>query len=166
MVKKYILLLLGIFCFSILTGCGESEELGSFQESINNFYTEVTDIEQSINNIDVNEEDAVTSTLIYMEQMMVQFEMLAELEVPVEFANVEELADDAADYMSEAVKLYTEAYEAESVNDSYIRAAMENYDSAIKRINYIADLLQGKIPEGAVVIEGDGNEIEPYTEGE
>jgi len=166
MLKKYILLL-SLVGISMLTGCGGRKELAVFQESIQNFYTEVSDIEAVMYEIDNNEEDAVTTMLICMEQMSSQFDLLAEMEVPMEFASVEGLADDAAEYMSDAVKLYTQAYEEEGkVNDSYIQAAVENYESAMKRINYIATLLQGEIPEGVTVIEGDGNEFEPYTEEE
>ena len=96
--------------------------------------------------------------------MSVQFEKLAELEVPEEFISIEELADDASDYMNEAVRLYSEAYEEDYVSDSLIQAAIENYDSAMKRINYIAILLQGEIPEGATIVEGEGNEFVPYSE--
>lgn len=150
-------------CF-MLTGCGESDKLGAFQDNINSFYTEVTNIENTMDDIDSNEEDAVTTLLICMEQMKSQFQTLSEIEVPVEFASVEELADDAYFYMSEAVRLYTEAYEGEMVNDSYVQAAVENYESAMKRVNYIAVLLQGEIPQGATIVEGDGNEFELYEE--
>ena len=109
---------------------------------------------------------AVTTLLIYMEQMAVQFQQLAQLEVPAEFISVEDLADDAYEYMAEAVRLYEEAYEEDYVSDSLIQAAADNYESAMKRVKYIAILLQGEIPEGATVIEGDGTEFEPYSEDE
>ena len=163
--KKYILLI-SLFVFTVVTGCGGSEGLASFQESINSFYTEVSEIEKSMEQIDEQDENAVTTLLICLEQMKAQFEILAQMEVPAEFSNVEELAKDAAEYMSEATRLYTEAYEEDLVNNDYVQAAVDNYESAMKRIDYIATLLQGEIPEGAVVIEGEGNEFEPYTEEE
>lgn len=164
MLKKYILLL-SLTGIALLAGCGDNTELAVFQESVQSFYTEVSDIEDAMNNINNEEEDAVTTMLICMEQMSSQFEVLADLKVPLEFSSVEKLADDASEYMTEAVKLYTRAYEeAGKVNEPYIQAAIENYDSAMKRIGYIAALLQGEIPEGAVVVEGDGNEFEPYSE--
>ena len=84
----------------------------------------------------------------------------------MEFISIEELADDASAYMDQAVRLYSEAYEEDYVSDALIQAATENYESAMKRINYIAVLLQGEIPEGATVVEGDGTEFEPYSEEE
>ena len=166
MLKKYTLILALFLCMSMIAGCGEKEELTTFKEEMKDFYAEVSVIESSINAIDEQAEDAVSALLIQLEQMSTQFQQLAELEVPEEFISVEDLADDAADYMYEAVRLYGEAYEEDYVSDSLIQAAAENYDSAMKRINYIAVLLQGKIPEGAMIIEGEGNEFEPYTEEE
>lgn len=154
-------LLLSIFVF---TGCGEKEELTVFEESMKNFYTEVSELENSINQIDTSSENAVETLIINMEEMALCFQTLAEMEVPMEFVSIEELADDASAYMDEAVRLYSEAYEEDYVSDALIQAAVENYESAMKRVNYIAILLQGEIPEGATVVEGDGTEFEPYSE--
>lgn len=165
MFKRYTLLIT-LICMTVLAGCGEKEELTVFKENMNDFYTEVSAIETAISSIDEQSEDAVATLLINLEQMSSQFQQLADMEVPEEFISVEDLADDAASYMHEAVRLYGEAYEEDYVSDSLIQAATENYESAMKRINYIAVLLQGEIPEGATVIEGDGNEFEPYTEEE
>ena len=110
--------------------------------------------------------NAVNTLLINMEEMAACFQTLANMEVPMEFISIEELADDASAYMDEAVRLYSEAYEEDYVSDALVQAATENYESAMKRINYIAVLLQGEIPEGATVVEGDGTEFEPYSEEE
>ena len=166
MLKKYTLILSLLLCMSVSVGCGEKEELTTFKAEMDDFYTEVSAIENAMNEIDEQSENAVSTLLITMEQMSEQFQKLAELEVPEEFISVEDLADDAADYMYEAVRLYGEAYEEDYVSDAMIQAAAENYESAMKRINYIAVLLQGEIPEGATVVEGEGTEFAPYTEEE
>lgn len=166
MLKRYTLIVSLLLCMTFINGCGEKEELTTFKENMNTFYTEVSSIENAIASIDESSEEAVTTLLIHLEQMSSQFQQLADMEVPEEFISVEDLADDAASYMNEAVRLYGEAYEEDYVSDSLIQAATENYESAMKRINYIAVLLQGEIPEGAIVIEGEGNEFEPYTEEE
>ena len=164
MLKKQALLISIITCMLIFTGCGEKEELTVFKEQISDFYTEVSALEAEIASIDEESENAVSTLLINLEQMNEQFQQLAELAVPAEFISVEDLAEDAASYMHEAVRLYGEAYEEDYVSDALIKAAAENFESAMKRINYIAVLLQGEIPEGATVIEGDGTEFEPYVE--
>lgn len=160
-----IFIVLGL-CMAFLAGCGEKKELTVFKEKIDNFYTEVAMIESNMEAIDESSEDAVIKLLLQLEQMSQQFQYLAQLEVPEEFISVEAIADDAADYMTEAVRLYEEAYEEDYVSDPLIQAASENYASAMKRINYIAVILQGQIPEGATVVEGEGNEFEPYSEEE
>ena len=164
MFKRYILLYCLFLCMILFTGCGEKEELTVFKENISSFYEEVSMIESNIASVDESSEDAVATLLIYLEQMSLQFQQLAEMEVPQEFISVEALADDAFDYMKEAVRLYEEAYEEDYISDPLIQAATENYTSAMKRIYYIAVLLQGEIPEGATIVEGDGAEFEPYTE--
>lgn len=150
----------------LFTGCGEKEELTVYEENMKNFYAEISEIENAIAEIDESSENAVNTLLINMEEMAACFQTLANMEVPEEFISIEELADDASAYMDEAVRLYSEAYEEDYVSDALVQAATENYESAMKRINYIAVLLQGEIPEGATVVEGDGTEFEPYSEEE
>lgn len=164
MFKRYTLIVSLLLCMVFLAGCGEKEELTIFKEEMNQFYEEVSSIESNIASIDESSEDAVEILLGYLEQMSVQFQQLAEMDVPPEFISIEDLADDAYDYMKEAVRLYEEAYEEDYISDPLIQAASENYASAMRRINYIALLLQGEIPEGATVVEGDGAEFDPYVE--
>lgn len=164
MLKRYRAILGVVLGMVLLTGCGEKEELTKFQEEMNQFYTEVAAIESEISTIDEGSEDAVYSLINSMEQMASQFQNLAGMEVPEEFISIEDLADDASFYMDEAVRLYSEAYEEDYVSDSLIQAATENYESAMKRVNYIAVLLQGEIPEGATVVESDEAEFDPYME--
>lgn len=164
MFKKYSLLLISLLSFALLTGCGEKEELTTFKENMNTFYTEISAIGSSIDAIDPEAENAVSDLMDNLNEMSAQFLVLADMEVPEEFSSIENLADDAYEYMAEAVSLYSQAYSEDSVNTSYVEAASANYENAIKRVNYIASLLQGEIPEGATVITGEGNEFEPYTE--
>ena len=166
MLRRYTLFIVLLVSMFVFTGCGEKEELTVFENDMNNFYDEVSAIESAISQIDASSETAVDNLLVNMEEMAICFQTLANIEVPMEFISIEELADDASAYMDEAVRLYSEAYEEDYVSDALVQAATENYESAMKRINYIAVLLQGEIPEGATVVEGDGNEFEPYSEEE
>lgn len=166
MLKRFTLLIALMMSMLVFTGCGEKEELTVYEENMKNFYAEISKIENAIAEIDESSENAVNTLLVNMEEMAACFQTLANMEVPMEFISIEELADDASAYMDEAVRLYSEAYEEDYVSDALIQAATENYESAMKRINYIAVLLQGEIPEGATVVEGDGTEFEPYSEEE
>ena len=164
MLKKQVLFIFIITCMLAFTGCGEKEELTEFKNHMSDFYTEVSALEAEIASIDEESETAVSTLLIQLEEMDTKFQQLAQVKVPVEFISVDDLAEDAASYMHEALRLYEEAYEEDYVSDALIQAAAENYECAMKRINYIAIILQGEIPEGATVIEGDGAEFEPYVE--
>ena len=166
MLKRFTLLIALMMSMLVFTGCGEKEELTVYEENMKNFYAEISEIENAIAEIDESSENAVNTLLVNMEEMAACFQTLANMEVPMEFISIEELADDASAYMDQAVRLYSEAYEEDYVSDALIQAATENYESAMKRINYIAVLLQGEIPEGATVVEGDGTEFEPYSEEE
>lgn len=166
MLKRFTFLIALMMSMLVFTGCGEKEELTVYEENMKNFYAEISEIENAIAEIDESSENAVNTLLVNMEEMAACFKTLANMEVPMEFISIEELADDASAYMDEAVRLYSEAYEEDYVSDALIQAATENYESAMKRINYIAVLLQGEIPEGANVVEGDGTEFEPYSEEE
>ena len=166
MLRKYTLFIVLLISMFVFTGCGENEELTAFENDMKNFYDEVSAIESAISQIDASSETAVDNLLVNMEEMAACFQTLANIEVPMEFISIEELADDASAYMDEAVRLYSEAYEEDYISDALVQAATENYESAMKRINYIAILLQGEIPEDAIVVEGDGNEFEPYSEEE
>lgn len=71
---------------------------------------------------------------------------------------MEQLADEASEYMSTAVSSYHEAYANHSFNEYTAEYAKENYDRACKRVTVILELLQGKeITDSDVIIE-TGNE--------
>ncbi len=166
MVKHTRLFMICLLTSLLLTGCGEKKELTEFKENMALFHTEITAIGESINGISVESEDAVASLLESLDAMEVQFDFLAEMEVPAEFSNIEALADDASMHMTEAVSYYRQAYADGSFDENLAAAAAQHYASAMKRVNYIATLLQGEIPEGSdvIVTSGDDNEFTPYTE--
>ena len=148
----------------LLSGCGKDEKLTAFEENMTAFYKNIRTIGNEMEALNPYDEDAATQMNSKLEDMKQQFEILAALEIPSQFPSIDGLADDALEYMNEAVHLHSLAYEEAEVIDSYIQASTENYESAMKRIEYIATLLQGEIPEGAEITEGDGTEFEPYTE--
>ena len=153
-----------LFISLFFCGCSKNEELISFEENMTLFHQNIYEIGSSIETIDPNSPDAVSIMNNSLENMLQQFQFLASIDIPSQFASIETLADDAFAYMQEAVRLYSEAYEDDYVSDSFIQAASENYESAMKRVSYIATILQGEIPEGARIIESNDNEFEPYSE--
>ncbi len=149
-----------------LTGCGEKPELTEYKENMSLFYNDLTAAGEVINGIHPDSPDAVFLLLDAMDAMDQNFQYLASIEVPEEFSNIEVIADEAAAYMSQAAGLYHTAYESPEYDENAGAAAVLNYQAAMKRVGYIATLLQGEIPQGDDVIMTEGNdmEFEPYSE--
>ena len=156
---QYVSLL--VFLVVSLSGCGKNAALTTFYNDMNGFYESLYAASNTMNAIDPASETAHNELLGQLDQIDGLFQQLASIEVPDDyedqFGNIEELADEAAEYMTEADSLYHEAYAEERLDESLLMAADENYSRAMKRVNYIAHLLQGKIPEGdnITVIEAD-----------
>lgn len=139
------LLLLFLIMFT-LTGCGKNAELENYKANMNQFFENIRIIDSSINSIDPNSETAVTDLLALLDTMNTSFEQMASLEVPDGFPGVEELADEASQYMSEAVSYYHQAYDGE-YDATMEDVAHQNYERANVRFQYIVSILHGNIPE-------------------
>ena len=85
--------------------------------------------------------------LAYLDELDSVTTQMAELEVPTQFASVENLADEASENMTEAVQLYHQLYASEEYNEDLASGAYEYYERANMRIRYITDILHGDIPE-------------------
>lgn len=164
-IKKYtiwaiFLMLLG------LCGCKQDAELAEYEENVTAFIDEVSNIKLRMEEIDINSDSAIADTLICLDEMQEQFYFLAEMDVPTEFASIESLADEASEYMTEAVSIYHEVFEAEEYDSATADVAGENYDRAMKRLSYISTLLQGELPddENLIITEEEVLDFEPVTE--
>lgn len=172
MKKKWFIFFLLMLTIFLLPGCGKKDEaLDTYKANMDAFYEILVQRSDNINNIDTTESDkAIEELLENLDALETLFDSLAELEVPSHFGSAEELADDAADYMKEAVALYHKAYEGdeEGIDQDAMDAAYENYTRAMKRIEYIADILKGEIPEGddiiVTTVDEDGDTAEEETE--
>lgn len=137
-------------CFLVallLCGCGKNESLEKYYDEMNSFTEDIQKSFNVLNSIDPSSENAVEEMLSVMNSLSDSFQILAEIDVPDEFLANESLADEAASYMKEAAVLYAETYSGDSYNESIAEAAQENYNRAVKRLNYISQILQGEMPE-------------------
>lgn len=145
--KKINLLMLAI-CLLFLAGCGKSnEQLDTFHDDMDSFYNSLSTTVNALESIDPQSETAVDDMLSQLDSMTVLFESLASMEYPEPFESIQETAISASEYMNTAAELYHEAYADGAYDDSLAEAAAENYSRAMKRINYVAILLQGRYPE-------------------
>ena len=146
-IRKSLLAAIMLSTLFFTTGCGEDPELTKFRNSFEEFCTDVAEIDSSINNIDANAETAPTELLALLDQLEVEFQELAALDVPEEFEYLTDLADEASENMSLAVENYHTAFESE-IHDTYAAdIASQYYERAYKRIQYMITFLHGEIPE-------------------
>ena len=141
-------ILLAAVCLLLLSGCGENPVNAKFDGEINAFCENVSAIGARIDAIQVDAEEssiryATSDLLSYLDELEVEFMKFSNIDFPEEFDYLEELAQEAGQYMTEAAASYHKAYE-----DGYHREmeeyARENYSRARKRIQVILALLRGE----------------------
>ena len=142
---KFLIVL--IVLLTAETGCGDNAEIENYKANMNQFFENVRIFDSSINAIDPSDENAPAALLSLLDSMNTSFEQMAALEVPGGFPGVDELADEASRYMSEAVSCYHQAYEGESFDATAAEMAYYNYECANVRLQYIISILHGNIPE-------------------
>lgn len=143
--------LAGCLSLLLLTGCGKDQELEQFYSEMESFTERAAQDFQTLSGIDPSSETAVDELLSAMDSLAETFSLLAEISVPEEFASIEEIADEASSYMTEAAALYREAYADGGYSENTAATAQENYDRAVMRMNIISEVLQGETPTDASV---------------
>lgn len=139
--------ILGIFLF-LFCGCGKNEQLEDYKTQMSAFFDRIGELDSGMNAIDAYAEDASSQLLSFLDAIEVEFERLADLEVPKEFGSVESLADEAAENMTQAVSYYHMLYEAENFDSNVAEMADKYYNRANIRLQYIISILHGEMPQG------------------
>lgn len=147
--KKRILTLLLTTCFALsITGCGENKELTKYKNEMDKFFANVEVIHNRMNKLDETNENSLDELFDCLDDLNNEFKLMAAIEVPKEFSSIESLADEASENMTLAVEKYHEAYSKDSYNEYTAATADEYYARANKRLQYMIDILHGKMPEG------------------
>ena len=147
MKKKIHMFFAAILSAMLLTACGEDPELTQFYKNVDDFCIKVSEIDNSINNIDAESDEAVTQLLGYLDELDLVFQSFGKLDFPKEFDYLEETAEEASEYMTTAVASYHEAYSNGSYNEYTAEYAKGNYSRAYKRIQIIISFLHGETPD-------------------
>lgn len=165
---KTVFLLFVLLAF-ILNGCGKNTELENYKANMNQFFENIRVIDSSLNALAENpdSETAVSDLLSLLDTMDTSFAQMASLEVPEGFPGVEELADEASQYMTEAVSYYHQAYDGE-YNATMEDIARQNYERANVRFQYIVSIIHGDIPEEIYTYENEDSQkgVDPDAESE
>ena len=146
MKRKTGIVLGGLIAALFLGSCGTDPALTQFKTDMDNFCANVAEINDSINKIDAGAENASTLALGYLDRLDKEFQDFAEMDFPKDYDYLEPLADEAGDYMSEAVKNYHIAYADGGYDAATAAYARENSARAFKRVQVILDVLHGETP--------------------
>lgn len=144
--RKRFLLLTGLLAAITLSACGTDPELQQLKKDMDAFCDTVADLHESINNIDAESANASELALDYLDDLDKEFQKFAEFDFPEEYDYLEKLADEAGEYMSEAVRSYHEAYADGDYDENTGDYARENSARALKRLQVILDILHGENP--------------------
>ena len=147
MKNKLRLLITAMLAAAMLTACGQDTQLTQFHKDMDVFCTKVSEINQSINNIDASSDNAVNDLLGYLDELDTAFQTFAKLDFPEEFDYLESTAAEASQYMTEAVQSYHDAYSNGSYNEYTAEYAQGNYTRAYKRLQIILSFLHGETPD-------------------
>ncbi len=171
--KKLISTLAVLFLLAFLTGCGKKDdELEQYKAQMSAFTNKINELGTSIDNIDPASETRTQELLQYLDEMDAAFAEMGAMEVPEQFANIDELADDASANLSKSVSLYHQAFDDDSEYDpdlvnGLVDAALEYYSRAFKRLGYIGTILQGELPEDeTITIIHESDEQEDQSDSE
>lgn len=170
--KSSTFMMLLLFLAVTLSGCEkEDAALSKYRSDMTEFTDTVDGLVTSIENIDLESDTRTEELLGYLDEMDAAFAEMSELEVPEQFANIEELADEASANLSEAVSLYHQAFDNSGSEESdsaildsnVLDVALEYYSRAFKRLDYISTILQGELPEDesiTIIHESEDGETE------
>ncbi len=144
--RKPLTLAVGFFvALALLAGCGkqEADPLEEYRASMENFYTQVSEIDRAIDAIDPESENAAQTLLNELDRLKIAFDEMAAVETPEEFAGMGDLPAEAAEYMDKAVTAYHDAYDGEFDEEAESLAG-QFYERANVRIRYMLAILHGE----------------------
>lgn len=134
-----------------VTACGknkEEEKITAYRDSMTTCYETIASSTSALDAINPSSNTAVNDMLGELDRINTAFQNMAALEVPEEYSSIETMADDAAYYMSEASRLYHEAFADGGYLPEVGNDAKLQYKAAMTYLSYIGDILMGEIPEG------------------
>ena len=148
MKNKISAIIMGLLSTIVLTACGSGDPaLTQFKNEMDDFCTTISEIDTAINNVDAESDTAIDELLEHLDELDAEFADFANVDFPEEFDYLENLADEASAYMTEAVTKYHESYSNGSYNEYTAEYAKENYSRAYKRIQIIISFLHGEEPD-------------------
>lgn len=148
--KRLLIYLLALALFS-LCGCEkENEETPiidtAFETDVNEICESIAKLDKEMNSIKPDSEQACSDMLNKLATMEDAFEQFAALHFTDNFSYLQQYAEEAKDYMTEAVSVYREIYSLTDYDSARDEYAKENYRRAFKRMQAVLAVLRGEDP--------------------
>ena len=140
----------------VLGACAAPEKdtaaLTDFRNTVDSFCETISSLDTDINAS--GEAENTEKVLSDLDSLKQAFSDFAQVDFPSDYDYLENLADEASDYMNTAVDSYRQAFEAETKEalEAKYDYAKENYSRAYKRIKVIVSFLNGETSEDATVV--------------
>lgn len=151
--KKNYLLLLSILITLTLSACGQNTtQIVAFQNELYSTVTKIEALHKELNNLDVTNSNAASNALNQLSKLNDAFKDLADINIAdEEFAFIADLAEEGSEYMSQAYKLFHEAYANDNFDEENADLAYKYLERATTRIRVIVSMLHGEVPDGVIV---------------
>ena len=151
--KKIYLLLLSILITLTLSACGQNTtQIVAFQNELYSTVTKIEALHKELNNLDVTNSNAASNALNQLSKLNDAFKDLADINIAdEEFAFIADLAEEGSEYMSQAYKLFQEAYGNDNFDEENADLAYKYLERATTRIRVIVSMLHGEVPDGVIV---------------
>ena len=140
-----------LYLCSCASNPGNSAEIKEFRSKVDSLCDGIISVNNKMNSIDTSAENYVNELTTDLEELNVLFKDFSEIDFPADYDYLENLADEATEYMDVAASSYKKAFESNLSEEDFTKLydyAGENYSRAYKRINVILTFLRGETPEG------------------
>ena len=139
----------------LLTGCssGEKEELESYYETMDSFLEKVRQETLSLEELDPSDPQAAETAVGILDEMKQSFSEAASADTPEEYVNVQEMIEQADDYLEGASGHFHDALAENPMNGDLYETGVKYYEKAMERIDYAITFLHGEVPEGVEMSE-------------
>lgn len=127
-----------------ICGCSKTDDTASaYRKNMNEFFDNVSSINESINQIDSNSENYEEEIINKLYELDTEFSKMATYEVPAEFPYVQQLSTNAATNMSRSLTYYRMVF-SDGYSEENEQLATAYYEEANKNLKYIIRILHGE----------------------
>ena len=140
-IRGFVIGLLCLFMALCFAGCKKNDPQ-SYIDAVAEFNGKLATYDAKINNINTKDPQCDTELLKLLEELEGEFKKFAEAEPPKGYSGAKLHAQNASDYMSQAVAYYRTAFEKEEIDQIALSSARVQYENAFIEIKNVGVALQ------------------------